>query len=155
MQLAIRDESPAIGISTRILRALGVTLGLGVAGTSLGAILGGGLFAALSVVINNSGCVQISPGYAFLAGGTLGGGFGGIALPLAAWTLPRVAIGRIVAATALGAIAGGTAGFVLTNPDFSAVVLGSLIGFGLATSLVGFRSAASANSTATSTEEGR
>ena len=146
MQLAIRDQSPALGVSTRILRALGVTAALGIAGTALGAIVGGGLFAALSLMINNSGCIQISPGYAFLAGGTLGGGFGGIALPLTAWALPRVAIGRLVATIALGATLGGMAGFLLTDPDFSSTILGSLIGFGFATSVVGFRSSESAGS---------
>ena len=139
MRLAIRGDASPSNAPTRILRALGVTAALGVAGTSLGAILGGGLFAALSLMFDNSGCVQILPGYAFLAGAVLGSGFGGIALPLTAWTLPRVAIGRIVAATALGAIIGGTAGFLLTDLDLSGSMLGSLVGFGLATSIVGFR----------------
>ena len=139
MQLAIRRDATPTNAPTRILRALGVTVGLGVAGTSLGAILGGGLFAALSLVFDNSGCVQILPGYAFLGGAVLGSGFGGIALPLTAWTLPRVAIGRIIAATALGAILGGTVGFLLTDLDFSGTMMGSLVGFGLATSIVGFR----------------
>ena len=137
MRLGIRGATAATNARISIARAVGVTIGLGAVGASVGAGLAAGLFAVLSLAIDGPG------GYpyvwdAFWLAGVIGAGLGAIALPYVAWSLPRVAIGRIVATTALGTAIGGTAGFLWMHA--LGALLGAVMGFGCAASYLGIRS---------------
>jgi hypothetical protein len=122
-----------------IPRAAAATLGLGVAGAAAGAAVGALLFAVL---------VMAAEGYSrhtylsvvLQAGAIVGGAVGALVIPFTAWTLPHVPLGRILCATTAATIVGTLMGALFTGVDTLGPMLGATVGFGSATSWLGFRS---------------
>jgi hypothetical protein len=139
MRLGIQGPTAESNARISVPRAIGVTLGLFVTGTTIGACLGAGLLAALSLAVDGSG------GYpyvwdAFYVAGFLGGVIGAIALPFTTWALPRVSIGKIIATTAAGTSIGAASFFSWAEMNAVAGMLGAVIGFSCAAGYLGIRS---------------
>src|SRR5690349_17850849 len=114
MRLGIQRPTAATNRRISIPRALGVTLGLGIAGAGFGASIGAGTLAAINLAIDGpGGFPYVFDAYTFAGG--VGAFLGVIAFPYVAWSLPTVSIGRILAATAVGTAIGGAAGFLWTD----------------------------------------
>jgi len=125
-----------------VARAAGVTIGLGVTGAIAGAPLGTLLFAVMGLAEDGYDCYSYMPDVV-LAGVIIGGGLGALVLPFSAWTLPRAPVGHILSATAAGTVVGTLAGALLMGLDALGPLLGAIIGFGSATSWLGFRTGTS------------
>ena len=122
-----------------IARAVGVTMTLGAVGALIGASIGAGVLAAVSYAIDDfGGFPYIWDAYMFAA--FIGGALGIIAAPYAAWSLPNVAIGRIMTTTSTWTAVGGAAGFVGAGLDFIAGIGGAVLGFVFATTWLAVRS---------------
>ncbi len=122
-----------------IPRAAVVTLGLGITGAALGAPFGAALLTAIMLITEYSSCFPCMAGVP-TAGGIIGAGLGFFAFPFTAWSLPRVSMGRILIATAVGMTIGSAAGLLMPNLDGLGSMIGAMIGFGTATSWLGYRS---------------
>ena len=138
MRVEIVRATPARHSRVSLVRAIGATLGLGVAGASVGAGLGAGLAVTLSPAF---GCLECYPLFwdPWL-GGFAGAVIGTIALPAAAWSLPLVGIGRIIATTAVGTLIGAATWFFWINHNEFAALLGAVVGFVFGASYLGIRS---------------
>ena len=138
MRVEIVRAAPARNSRVSIARAIGATLGLGGVGATVGAGLGAGLTVVLSPAF---GCLDCYPLFwdAWLAG-VAGAMVGTIALPAAAWALPLVGIGRIIATTGLGTILGAITWFMLINHNELAGLIGAIVGFVFGASYLGVRS---------------
>jgi hypothetical protein len=139
MRFGIQGPTAATIRRITIPRALGVTLGLGIAGAAVGASIGAGMLGVISLGIDGPGGFPYFFD-AYLFAGAIGAGLGVIAYPYIAWSLPTVSIGRILAATTMGTAIGGTAGLLGTNLDFIGAVLGAVFGFGCGASWLAIRS---------------
>jgi len=135
MRLGVRGATAATNRRITLSRALGATVALGVVGAGVGASIGAGMLVAISFATAGPDDFPYLFVYPFAR--DIGAGLGVIALPYAAWSLPRVSIGRILATTTIGTIIGGAAGFVWI--DLLGAMLGAIIGFGCAASWLGIR----------------
>jgi hypothetical protein len=95
-------------VNPRLRRIIAVTAGLSVVGFILGAVLGGLLFGAASIVVAG---VRPSLALPVLSAAVGCGVLGLVLAPLAAWTLMRhVPLWRALGETALGTALGGILG---------------------------------------------
>ena len=138
MRLGIQGATAAANARVSVPRAILVTFGLGGVGAAGGAGLGAGLAAAVNFAIHG-------PGYPYILeasplAGFIGGMIGAIAFPFTVWSLPRVGVGRIIAATSLGTALGGTSFFFWADWDPFAAILGAIIGFAFGATCLGIRS---------------
>jgi hypothetical protein len=110
-------------------RALAVTLGLSVLGVVSGGLLGGiAMLVDLGRYIRDADVGGI-PG-AFALGAMFGASLGAVLAPVVGWTfLRRVSLGRAIAETALGTLAGILAAVLWPSRP---IYLSGLIGFLLA-----------------------
>ena len=122
-----------------IARAVGATMTLGAVGSVIGAAIGAGVLAGVSYAIDGVGGFPYI-GDAYTLAAFVGGALGIIAAPYAAWSLPNVAIGRIMTTTSVGTAVGGAGGFVWTELDLFGAIFGAVLGFALATTWLALRS---------------
>ncbi|HEY0151901.1 MAG TPA: hypothetical protein VGB92_07885 [Longimicrobium sp.] len=121
--------SPDVAKRVSPTRALGVTAALCLAGGVVGALLGVGLLAILSLVVDGrGGFPYIVEAYALAA--AVGGVLGGVLVPVSAWTLlRRVPFGLVFAGASAGTAAGGTLGLLLSGLDPLMAVAGAVSGY--------------------------
>jgi hypothetical protein len=98
-------------VNPRLRRIIAVTAGLSIVGFLLGAVLGGLIFGAASMIAAGVRPTLVLP----VLGAALGCGVLGLVLaPLAAWTLMRhVPLWRALGETALGTALGGIIGYLV------------------------------------------
>jgi len=110
-------------------RAVGVTAALCLAGGAAGAMLGVGLLAILSLVVDGrGGFPYVVQAYALAA--AVGGVLGGVLVPASAWTLlRRVPFGLVFAGASAGTAAGGTLGLLLSGLNPLMAVAGAVGGY--------------------------
>jgi hypothetical protein len=123
-------------VNPRLRRIIAVTAGLSVVGFVLGAVLGGLLFGAASIIVAG---VRPSLALPVLSAAVGCGVLGLVLAPLAAWTLMRhVPLWRALGETALGTALGGILGNLVPIDSwpfpfpFVPPLLLALVGFVLA-----------------------
>lgn len=121
--------SPDVAKRVSPARAVGVTAALCVSGGAVGAGLGVGLLATLSLLVDGpGGFPYVVQAYALAA--AVGGVLGGVLVPVSAWTLlRRVPFGLVFAGASLGTAAGGTLGLLLSGLDPFMAVGGAVAGY--------------------------
>jgi hypothetical protein len=129
MQLGLSTSRTQARTRVFAARALTVTLGLSGAGAIIGATIAMGSYFAFIVGLRWEGYSGPLPFPSLSV--PVGAALGAIALPLAAWTLPRASLGRIIATTGVAAALGIPIGLQFSVNLFGGV-LGALVGLACA-----------------------
>jgi hypothetical protein len=131
--------APGVSKGASPLRILAVTGGLCLAGGLVGALVGLALVGIYGLVADGPGGLPFGFGYVLAA--VLGAGFGGVLVPVSAWTLlRRVSFGRVFAVTALGTAAGCFAGLLASSLNPFIGMFGGVAGYCAAAAYLYWRS---------------